>query len=441
MSLYRDPGEEELNNYRAELDSLASQIQALLENTGVGIYIVQSGKFVYVNPFFEELTGYKVEDVEGTNSLNLVHPDDRNKVKTIATAMLKQQQSNRHPYEYRLIKKTGDYMWVLERVSPIEYMGMPAVIGSFMDINERKLLEQALSLSEERYRTILETMQDSYYEVDLAGNYSFANPSNCLSMGYTMEELIGTNYRKLVPEDEVERIFAVYNEVYRTGKPNRRFEHKVVRKDGTIAYSEAAISLLMNKQGKIVGFRSVGRDVTDRKLLEQKLADMATKDFLTGLANRTLLSDRFQIAEAQTHRTNQMVAVMSLDLDRFKAVNDTLGHDAGDKLLKGVAGRLKSAVRATDTVARMGGDEFLLLLTGVHGVRDASCISQKIMDCFEKPFEIDGANLKITTSVGVSLCPDDGSELEMLMKKSDAAMYVAKNSGRNQFKLHCDCPG
>jgi len=269
MSFCPDPGEEELNNYRAELNSLASQITALLENTGVGIYIVQDSKFVYVNPFFEELSGYKLEEIADTCSLDFVHPDDRDAVRVKATQILKQQQCIT-PYEYRLIQKSGDLMWVLERVSPIEYLGRRAVIGSFMDINERKLLEEALSHSEEKYRSILEQMQDSYSEFDLAGNYTFANESNCRELGYTMEELIGMNYRKIVPKIEAARVFAAYNEIYRTGEAKKRFEHKIVKKNGDLSYAETAISLLKDLDGNIIGFRGVSRDVTERKMLDKK---------------------------------------------------------------------------------------------------------------------------------------------------------------------------
>ncbi|MGD0855455.1 MAG: diguanylate cyclase [Dehalococcoidia bacterium] len=435
MSFSPDPGEEELNNYRAELNSLASQITALLENTGVGIYIVQDSKFVYVNPFFEELSGYKLEGIADTCSLDLVHPDDRDAVRVKATQILKQQQCV-NPYEYRLIKKSGDPMWVLERVSSIEYLGRRAVIGSFMDINERKLLEEALSHSEEKYRSILEQMQDSYSEFDLAGNYTFANESNCRELGYTMEELIGMNYRKIVPIIEATRVFAAYNEIYRTGEPKKRFEHKVVKKNGDLSYAETAISLLKDRDGNIIGFRGVSRDVTERKMLEEKLAEMATKDFLTGLPNRALLHDRFQLAVAEAHRESRMLAVMSLDLDRFKIVNDSMGHNAGDELLRGVAERLTSTLRSTDTVARIGGDEFLLLLPKIHTLDNAIGIANKIICSFQKPFAVHGNDLLASVSIGLAICPNNGEDLETLMHKSDAALYQAKNSGRNQFAIY-----
>jgi diguanylate cyclase (GGDEF)-like protein/PAS domain S-box-containing protein len=434
MSLYSDSYEEELNNYRAELDSLASQINALLENTGVGIYIVQDTKFVYVNPFFEDLTGYTLEEVDDTYSLDLVHPEDKEEVKIKATEILRQQQCVK-PYEYRLVKKSGEVMWVLERVTPIDYLGRRAVMGSFMDINERKYLEEALSQSEERYRSILEQMQDSYSEFDLAGNYTFANASSCRELDYAMEELIGINFRKIVPANEVDRIVAVYSEIYRTGTPRKSFEHKIVTKNGKVRYAETAISLL-DRHGKITGFRGVSRDVTERKLLEDKLADMATKDFLTGLPNRALLFDRFQLAAADAHRESRMLAVMSIDLDKFKGVNDSMGHNVGDELLRCVAARLTSTLRSTDTVARIGGDEFLLLLPKIHTVDNAVRIANKIIGSFQEPFAINGNSLLASVSIGMAICPNNGEDLETLMNKSDAALYQAKNAGRNRYIVY-----
>ena len=428
-----DSREAELNNYRAELNSLASQITALLENTGVGIYIVQDSKFVYVNPFFEDLSGYTLDDVAGTFSLDLVHPDDRDAVHEKASKILKQEQCH-NTYEYRLLKKSGEILWVLERVSPIEYLGRRAVIGSFMDINERKRLEDALSQSEERYRNILEQMQDVYSEFDLTGKIIFANQSSCMELGYTMEELIGMDYRQLMPADEIDHVVSAYKEIYDTGVPNK-IEHRILRKDGIFRYIETAITLQKNNGGRVTGFRGVSRDMTERKMLEKKLAEMATRDSLTGLPNRTLLNDRFKLAVAQVHRESKLLAVLSLDLDRFKSVNDSMGHNTGDELLKSVADRLISTLRSTDTVARIGGDEFLLLLPEINTIDNAIGVANKIIGAFEEPFVINGNNLRASASIGMAICPENGNDLETLMNKSDAALYKAKNSGRNQFMV------
>jgi diguanylate cyclase (GGDEF)-like protein/PAS domain S-box-containing protein len=688
MSIQPDPLGEELKHYQSDLSGLASLIEALLNNTGAGIYIVQDKNFVYVNPFFEQLSGYTMQELAGIPSLNLVHPDDRDMIRKKVTKILK-EKSKANTYEYRFIKKNGEVVWVLERITSMEYMGQRAAMGSFMDINQRKVLEDALAKSEERYRsvleqmpdmyyevdlkgnytyvndafckfggrsseelmnvnfrllgdpalhdfiyekfnevfrtgqpnkgfsyrtvtkdgtvkhvetsvrllknekgkatgfscfsrditertrleeelqrseekyrTMLEQMQDGYYEVDLKGNYTFANTAAGNILGVPKEQLIGTNYRVLTPPDEVGRVFQAYNQVFKSGIPNTGFAHKItikagqsilcessvdvrknergevigfrsvvrdvterkmleaelrlseekyrsilkemedayyevdlsgnfqfvneatarhtgysaeelikmnfrqvtyeedinpvftaynnvyrsgeankgyahrmVRKDGTIGYVEAAVSVLKDKQGAIVGFRCVSRDVTERKLLEQKLADMATHDFLTGLPNRILLNDRFQVALAQANRNNYKLGIMSLDLDHFKEVNDSMGHAVGDQLLKATGIRLSNILRSSDTVARLGGDEFLLLLQEIHYPEDAILIAEKIIDSCKEPLRITGFELHISTSIGICIYPDDGEDMDTLMRKSDAAMYFSKRHGGMQHKV------
>jgi diguanylate cyclase (GGDEF)-like protein/PAS domain S-box-containing protein len=304
---------------------------------------------------------------------------------------------------------------------------------------DRIKVREAMERSEERYRNILDNMQDSYIELDLAGNFTFINEATCRNLGYTMQELIGANFGVIAPgQDDIKAIFKVYNEVYRTGEPHTGFAFKIIRKDGSTGYAETSISLIKNEQGSNIGFRSVGRDVTERKQMEQKLEEMATHDYLTGLPNRVLLLDRFTIAAALAHRNKARLAVMSLDLDRFKSINDNLGHDAGDQVLKAVGVRLTGLIRASDTLARIGGDEFILVMLETNHVGDAATIAQKILDSFTEPLSIDGHELHLTTSIGIAVYPKDAQDMETLTKKSDAAMYYCKGHGRNQFKFFGD---
>jgi diguanylate cyclase (GGDEF)-like protein len=189
---------------------------------------------------------------------------------------------------------------------------------------------------------------------------------------------------------------------------------------------------LKNELGETVGFRCVGRDVTERKQMEQKLAEMATHDFLTGLPNRFLLTDRFSIAAAQAHRKDAKMALLLLDLDKFKSVNDALGHSVGDKLLQAIGERLSGIIRSSDTVARLGGDEFLLLLPEIVNLDDAEKIAKKIVDAFNEPFIINGNSLRISISAGIAIYPEDGTDLEVLMQKSDLDMYRGKKSDRSR---------
>jgi diguanylate cyclase (GGDEF)-like protein/PAS domain S-box-containing protein len=293
-----------------------------------------------------------------------------------------------------------------------------------------------LRKSEERFRNILEDMNDSYIEVDLAGKFTLVNSSVCRNLGYTKEELIGNNFRIIVADrDEEKALFEATKEVFNTGEPNKGFAFKARRKDGSTGYGETAISLIRDEHGNPVGFRNVGRDVTERKQLEQKLLEMATHDALTALPNRRLLYDRFDIATAIAKRSNKKVAIISLDLDKFKIVNDKLGHDIGDKLLVAAADRLSSALRKSDTVARMGGDEYVLLLSEIEGKDDAIKVAEKILEDFRQAFNIDEQSLNVTMSIGIAIYPDNGIDIESLLKKSDQSLYNAKGGGRNRFAI------
>jgi len=179
-------------------------------------------------------------------------------------------------------------------------------------------------------------------------------------------------------------------------------------------------------------------DITERKQLEQKLEEMATHDFLTGLPNRVLLTDRFNMAAALAQRNKTRLAVMSLDLDKFKSINDTLGHEAGDQVLKTVSTRLTGIIRASDTLARIGGDEFVLVMQETKRKEDATAIARKMLDTFAEPLLIDGHQVHLSTSIGIAIYPGEAEDLDTLIKKSDSAMYYSKGHGRNQFKFFSD---
>ena len=182
--------------------------------------------------------------------------------------------------------------------------------------------------------------------------------------------------------------------------------------------------------------RGIIRDVTEHKQFEQKLAEMATHDALTGLPNRILLSDRFTVALALSRRSRNRLAVLMLDLDRFKAVNDSMGHDVGDQLLKAAGKRLKVPMRKSDTVARIGGDEFVVLLPQIPHADEAAKVAQRILEAFREPFVFDGHRLYITTSIGIAVYPEGGEDIESLLKNADIAMYGAKEQGRDAYRFY-----
>lgn len=409
--------------------------RAIVETANDVIVIIQDGIIRFANFKVATIFGYEAGEVEGLEFASFIPQENLEQIieryrKRMAGEKLSEI------YETAILHKSGKKIPVETNGSVIQYEGKPADMAIIRDITERKQADDALARSEEKYRTILHNMQDSYIEVDLAGNFTFVNEAACRNLGYTLEELIGRSFSIIAPDpDETKAIFNAYSEVYKTGIPHVGYAFKIMRKDGTTGYGETSISIIKNERGRPIGFRSVGRDVTERKQMEQKLLEMATHDVLTGLPNRTLLYDRCGVALANVQRYNKKLAIMTLDLDLFKNINDTLGHDIGDRLLIATAGRLTGALRKSDTVARMGGDEFVLLLGEVDDEHDAVNVADKILEDFRQPFLIDGHRLKVTVSIGIAIYPDNGDDIEDLIKNSDRLLYNAKQNGRDRFAI------
>ncbi len=554
----------------SQKNNLSYLAKAIISKAGVGIYVVQHGKFVYVSQLYQKLTGYSEAELIGTYSLGNIYPDDREMVREEAIKCLKEERFE--PYEYRFINKKDEVMWVLETITPIVYKEERATLGSFMDITGRKKVEEklrheeqrfralaeqssdiivlvnregiityenpaverylglkaeerigvsiferihpddlklsidtfntlsrdinapdphfeirlrnrngswhtfelvgskmihenvveyvilnlrditerkqaesqreaaleALRQSEEKYRSILETIQEGYFEVDFAGNFTFFNDSLYRNLGYSKEELMGMNNRQYTDKEHSKKLFQTFNKVYNTGEPTERFDWQIIRKDGTKRYIESSVSLQKDSSGKPAGFRGIVRDVTERKQIEQQLNHIATHDTLTGLPNRMLFIDRLGVALAQSKRNRHKLAVMMLDLDNFKNVNDTLGHMVGDQLLKEVGYRLSGLLRQNDTVARLGGDEFIVLLSDLERMEDVIRVAEIILKAFKQLFVCGNHKLTSSTSIGIAVYPDDGNDIDSLLKNSDMAMYFVKMHGRNNYKFFAD---
>jgi diguanylate cyclase (GGDEF)-like protein/PAS domain S-box-containing protein len=402
-------------------------------NFPVGIYVIQNGRFKFVNSKFQEYTGFSKEELSGIEALSLVHPEDRKIVRQNAILMLKGKTSL--PYEFRTIQKNGNISWIMETVAPITYEGQRATLGNHMEINRQKIMEEALRKSEERFRTIIETIEDGYGEVDFDGNIVFANESWVRINGYRQDEFIGMNLRKHIEQEDVPKLFQTFEEVRKTGKASRGIELKFKSKDGTRRYAETSVSLITDTNGHPLGFRGVIRDITERRQMEDTIRKLAYHDPLTGLPNRLLLNDRLSMAIARAKRNKKKLVLMMLDLDKFKEVNDTLGHQMGDSLLQVVGNRLTGLLRKGDTVGRLGGDEFMVLLPEIKKVKDSVHVAQKILASFQEPFPCNNHKLSITTSIGIAFFPDHVEDGDTLMKNADIAMYRAKERGRNNYQI------
>ena len=288
----------------------------------------------------------------------------------------------------------------------------------------------------EKHKLILEEINLFYCEMDLSGCLIFFNPPFAQALGYGKLELIGMSCEKFLEASSRDLFTAALANVAKTGLPRRRIDYGLLKKNGAILHTETSIFLMNDEMKRPAGYRVLFQDITRRKQAEDLVKKLAFEDTLTGLPNRRLFHDRLVLALNQAKRNKEKLAVMMVDLDRFKEVNDTLGHYVGDLLIQAVGQRLTALLRKGDTVARLGGDEFILLLPSLRQLDNAKRIAEKILSVFEESFLLEGREVRTTPSIGIAIYPDDGDNMDLLLRNSDIAMYAAKDKGRNTFAYY-----
>ena len=303
------------------------------------------------------------------------------------------------------------------------------------DLTERKRAAKAQKMATEEIQDLYNNSPCGYHSLDKDGVFVRMNDTELSWLGYSRDEIIGKKKLSDVITAESREVFNREFAGFKERGSVRDLEFDMVRKDGTTMPVLLNATVITDESGNYLMSRSTIYDITERKRLEQELTLMATRDGLTGLPNRTLLYDRFKVAAAQAERENQKIAIMMVDLDKFKIVNDKLGHDLGDRLLVAAAGRLTDALRKSDTVARMGGDEFVLQLPGIDDKEHAVTVARKIIEDFRRPFILKGQKITITVSMGIVIYPEDGTNIDSLIKSADKLMYRAKEDGRNNYKF------
>ena len=328
--------------------------------------------------------------------------------------------------EVRLRRKDGALVWVLESAHLVD----DVLEGTIVDITDRKLAETALRDSEGRYRLMAENSTDLIARTTPDGIFVYASDALRNLLGYEPAEVIGTPIRALIHPDDRPFLRGIVPDAV-----GRTFSFRAQRKDGSFVWFESTSRALVDARGKISEIISVSRDISERRRAEEQIEYQAYHDALTSLPNRLLFRDRLTVALAHAKRQDTPLVVMFLDLDRFKIVNDTLGHSLGDGMLRVIADRLQSVLREGDTIARMGGDEFTVLLSDLKHDSDAAKIAQKLLESIAQPVRVDGHELYVTTSIGIAVFPNDGDTAELLLKNADSAMYRAKEIGRNSYQL------
>jgi len=418
----------------------------MLETSPIAVRIatLSGDKVLFANKRYTELINCPPSAVIGRNpKLNYARLDEYEAILA--------QVNGGHAINDRLIQLVvadKGPVWVMASYRPVHYEGAPAILGWFYDVTDLRQAQDALLLSEARLKQSLEELKCQKYALDkhaivavtdVTGRITYANDKFSEISGYSTEELIGQDHAIL---NSGYHPTGYFKEMYRTVANGQVWHDEICNraKDGRLYWVDTTIAPFLGEDGKPQSYISIRTDITQRKAAEDKSNYLALYDPLTNLPNRRLLLDRLSHALASATRTGRSGALLFLDLDHFKTLNDTLGHDVGDLLLQQVAGRLTASVREGDTVARLGGDEFVVILEGlgeheVDAATQAETVGEKILIKFIQPYQLKGYEYHITSSIGITLFGKNNLKSDELLKQADIAMYQAKKLGRNALSF------
>lgn len=394
---------------------------------------------LYVSNGSIELTGYTPQQLIHNHTISyeeVIAEDYRAFVRDeIAKAVA---LNTSFEIEYQIVRANGQTIWVSERGYPIfnAHGQVQALEGYIQDISDRKHVEDSLKKAEARYRSIFENAIEGIFQSTLDGQYLVANPALANIYGYdSSEDLIQAlnniqHQLYVLPTRRDE--FA--KEIASKGKV-QNFQSQIYRKDKSIIWISENARLVYDKDNRPIYYEGTVEDITELKNHAVEIEYQATHDHLTGLPNRYILNDRLQQSINFAHRYQSMLAVVFVDLDQFKLINDSMGHSVGDQLLVSVAQLISSNVREIDTVVRLGGDEFVILIPNVHSKEDIEQSLSRLLNDLSKPMNINNFNFNVTCSMGISVYPNDGQDPDTLLKNADSAMFKAKHTGRNNFQF------
>ncbi len=411
------------------LASESEKNKMLLRAASDGIHIIDAEcNIVQMSDSFCAMLGYTREQMLTMNLSDFDAKWPLDVLKQRIGSFLLQGESAVFDTKHR--HRDGHIIDVEISIVRVEIDGKHYMYASARDITQRKLTEESLRLSAK----VFEGSADAILISDADNHILTVNKAFTLMTGYTAEEVRGKN-PNMLSSGQHDRIF--YQHMWDALNRDFRWEGEIYdrRKDGEIYAKQMSIDMLRDELGKPTHYIAISKDITERMVAEQKIHALAYYDVLTGLPNRTLMHDRLAQMLAVAHRDKQKVGVMFIDLDRFKYVNDSLGHLMGDKLLQAVAQQLLACVRDGDTVSRIGGDEFVILLreTDPEG---AAHVAAKLLEVLSLPYNIEDVQIPTHASIGISIYPDSAQDIDALLKSADVAMYRAKDEGRNNFQFY-----
>jgi len=380
---------------------------------------------------WRRVIGCEDEPLRRDDVLQLAHPQDRPAIQ----AGLERTLSSGTPYdiEHRIRRPdNGETRWIKAHAEVLYDNGSPCRMHGFVqDVTERKRIEEAIVESEARYRSVVENVSEVVFQTDERGRYTFLNPAWEEIIGTAVADTMGTHFLGRVYPDDIAHYRAEHNRLVRGERYMNRAEVRFVTRRGDIRWVEINARPVTDAEGRFKGCTGTMRDITEQREAEQKILYLAQYDALTDLPNRALALDRLDQLVNALPRSSGCLGVLYLDLDHFKKVNDSLGHEVGDHVLRETARRLRGELRKQDTVARLGGDEFLILLGNLDKPASVQPVVESLLSCFRKPFIVNDREIGLTASIGVAVAPTDGDTATELLRNADMAMYQSKSGGRN----------
>jgi len=440
LRLHRNQLEQQVASRTSELLAANTRLKlqaAALEAAANAIVLTDlNGTIVWTNPAFSKLSGYAASEVVGKNPRLL----QSGKTSRAFYERLWATITSGETWHGELVNRRKDGTLYTEEmtITPVSLQGggINHFIAIKQDITARRQAEEALQQAEEKYRAIFEDAVVGIFQTTADGRPLSINRALAQMHGYDSPEQLLAEVSNVHAQlfvdplriQDLQRALEVEGIV-------RGAEVQIYHKDGSKKWVMANLRAVRDAKGTVVLHEGTIEDINDRKMAEERVEFLAYYDALTGLPNRTLLQDRIAQALAAARRGRSGVAVLCLDLDRFKNINDSLGHSTGDLLLREVAQRLNKWAREEDTVARVGGDEFLIALTGIKEAADAGVAAERIVNGMMSEFLIDGRTFRTSCSIGISVFPDHGTDKEVLIKNAETDMYCAKEAGRNTFRF------